>query len=213
MRTIMVLNAKGGCGKTTLATNLASYYAVQGYKVALVDFDEQKCSSDWLSMRPDDRAEIIGITAEDGKASVPRGMDYVIMDVPAGLHHKVLNSFVAKVQSIIIPVLPSPIDIRACARFVQEMFAIKRIKNEKTRIAIVANRVRENTIIYHALENYLKKLRIPFIATLRDTQNYNRASNRGLGIFEMAPSLVEHDMEQWEPLVKWLRSKRSLPKE
>ena len=212
MRTIMVLNAKGGCGKTTLATNLASYYAVEGYKVALVDFDEQLCSSDWLSMRPEDREEIHGITAEEGKASVPRGMDIVIMDVPAGLHHKALNSFVSKVQSIIIPVLPSPIDIRACARFVQEIFANKRIQNEKTRIAVVANRVRENTIIYHSLEHFLKKLRSPFIATLRDTQNYNRAANRGLGIFELAPSLVAHDVEQWEPLLKWLRSKRSLPK-
>ena len=79
------------------------------------------------------------------------------------------------------------------------------------KIALVANRVRENTVVYHKLSVFLKSLKIPFIATLRDTQNYIRAADRGLGIFELAPSAVQIDLEQWKPLLKWVNSKRSMP--
>jgi chromosome partitioning protein len=85
------------------------------------------------------------------------------------------------------------------------------VSRHQTKLAVVANRVRENTLVYHKLERFLKSLKIPFVTSLRDTQNYIRAEERGLGLFEMAPSLVEKDLEQWQPLLKWLRSKRSLP--
>ena len=213
MRTIMLLNAKGGCGKSTIVSNLASYYANDGKKVAIVDFDPQHSSLEWLAVRPEHAPEIIGIDGAEETPKVPRNLDVVIYDVPAGLRGADLTAMVRRAQTIIIPVLPSPIDIRAASHFIRDLLLVGKVSRKQTKLAVVANRVRENTIVYHKLELFLKSLKIPFIATLRDTQNYIRGEERGLGLFEMAPSMVAHDLEQWEPLLKWLRSKRSLPQE
>ena len=211
MRTIMLLNAKGGCGKSTLASNLASYYAAQGKAVALVDFDPQKSGLEWLAARSEDDWEIMGIDGTDESFRVPRNIDVVIYDVPAGISGKALTAMVKRAETIVIPVLPSPIDIRAASHFIRDLLLVGKVSRKQTKIAVVANRVRENTRVYHTLEAFLKSLKIPFVATLRDTQNYIRAEERGLGIFELAPSSVAQDVEQWEPLLNWLDSKRSLP--
>lgn len=211
MRTIMLLNAKGGCGKSTLASNLASYYAVEGNKVALVDFDPQHSSLEWLAARPETAAEIIGIDATQEGFRLPANLDVVIYDVPAAVHGKELTAMVRRADTLIIPVLPSPIDIRAAAHFIHDLLLVGKVSREESKLAVVANRVRENTLVFLKLERFLKSLKIPFVATLRDTQNYIHAEERGLGIFEMAPSQVAPDLEQWQPLLKWLRSKRSQP--
>lgn len=212
MRKIMVLNSKGGCGKSTIATNLASYFAYYEEKnVTLVDFDPQGSSLDWLKARPSDAAAIHGINALTESVRFPKDTDIVIMDVPGRVEGKELASLVKRVETVIIPVLPSPIDIRAAANFIKELLTNGRVSRNETKVAIIANRVRENTLSYHALHAFLKSLKIPFITSLRDTQNYIHAEDKGLGIFEMAPSRVWQDLEQWDPLIKWLRSKRSRP--
>ena len=211
MRTIMLMNAKGGCGKSTLATNLAGYYAAQGKKVVLADFDPQQSSMEWLQARPEDRPEIIGIDATQDPVKASRNTDFLFLDVPAVTHGKELTALVKRAETIIIPVLPSPMDIRAASHFVKELLSVGKIERKEAKLALVANRVRENTIVYHRLEVFLKSLKVPFIATLRDTQNYIRAADRGLSIFELAPSSTQLDLEQWEPLIKWVNSKRSMP--
>ncbi len=211
MRTIMLLNAKGGCGKSTLASNLASYYAAEGSAVGLVDFDPQKSGLEWLNVRSEDDWEITGIDGTQKDLSIPRNLDVVIYDAPAGVSGKDLTALVKRAETIIIPVLPSPIDIRAASHFIRDLLLVGKVSRKQTKIAVVANRVRENTKVYHTLEKFLTSLKIPFVTTLRDTQNYIRAEERGLGIFELAPSSVTQDVEQWEPLLKWLRSKRSIP--
>lgn len=211
MRSIMLLNAKGGCGKSTLASNLASYYAADDKSVALVDFDPQKSGLEWLAARSADEWEITGIDGTQKDLKIPRNLDVVIYDAPAGISGKDLTAMVKRAQTIIIPVLPSPIDIRAASHFVRDLLLVGKVSRKQTKIAVVANRVRENTKVYHTLEKFLNSLKIPFVATLRDTQNYIRAEERGLGIFELAPSSVTQDVEQWVPLLKWLGSKRSMP--
>ncbi|MGA7801605.1 MAG: ParA family protein [Gammaproteobacteria bacterium] len=214
MRKILVLNAKGGSGKSTVATNLAAHYAQRGGHVVLADFDPQRSSLDWLAARPAHVPTVHGLAAadDDMRRAVP-GADYLVMDAPAAVRGKQLKALVRRAETVIIPVLPSPMDTRAAAHFIAELLTVGRVSRDKTRLAVVANRVREHTLAYQALERFLKSLGIPFVATLRDTQNYVRAAERGLGIFELAPSTVTHDLEQWQPLLKWLRSKRSLPKE
>lgn len=211
MRSIMVLNAKGGSGKSTLATNLASYYANQGLSVVLADFDPQGSSMDWLAARPAERPVIVGIVPEDSGLRVAKNAERLIMDAPSGTHGRDIKDFVRRAQTLLIPVLPSPLDIRAATGFIEELFDVGKISRDEIKLAVVANRVRETTLAYQALQGFLESLDIPFIASLRDSQNYIRAAERGLGIFELAPHLVEQDMEQWEPLLKWLNSKRSLP--
>ena len=210
MRTIMVINAKGGCGKTTLSTNIAGFYANKGQNVAIADFDPQGSSLDWLKARPEDRAPITGIAAYEGNVRAPKNTDTLVLDVPAAVHGKTLTQLVRRAESLVIPVLPSPIDMRACAHFIEELLLVGKVNREEVKLAVVANRVKENTLIFHTLEKFLKRLKIPRIATLRDTQNYIRAAERGLSIFEMAPSAVEHDLEQWKSLTRWLNSKRSI---
>ena len=206
----MILNSKGGCGKSTIATNLASYYAsYEGKKVTLVDFDPQGSSLDWLKVRPKILPEILGINATKDSVRFSKDTEIVIMDVPARIEGRELAGLVKRVETIIIPVLPSPIDIRAGAKFIKELLINGRVSRKETKVAVVANRVRENTLSYHALYAFLKSLKIPFITTIRDTQNYIHAEEKGVGIFEMAPSKVWQDLEQWDPLIKWLRSKRS----
>ena len=209
MRTIMTLNAKGGCGKSTLATNLASFYADQGASVTLADLDDQQSSLTWLSNRPGDRPAIHGIDATRQALRVPRGTDVLILDAPAAIHGSDLTALVRRAETLLVPVLPSPLDIRAAARFIGELLTVGKVSRKQSRLAVVANRVRQNTRVYQSLEAFLKSLRIPFPATLRDTQNYIRAAERGLGIGEMAPSAVQTDLEQWQPLLRWLKSKRS----
>lgn len=209
MRTIMLMNAKGGCGKTTLATNIATWFADEGARVALADFDPQGSSLDWLEARRDYEGipVIEGIDGSRGPVKPARGTDYLIMDAPAGTHGPEINRMLKRVESLIIPVLPSPIDMRACRRFLDELLASGRVSRKQTRIAIVANRARENTLIYQQLEDYLAHLELPFLTHLRESQNYIRAAERGLGIFEMAPSQVWQDIELWDPVLEWLEKK------
>jgi len=212
MRHIMVMNAKGGCGKSTLATNLASYYADAGYSVALADYDPQRSGLDWLDRRPDNRAEIVGIAGfEDGLKHVPRSADMVIIDAPARSHGKELTDLVKHAETIIVPVLPSTIDMQATDRFIKELKSVGKVERKQAKIGVVANRVREYTLIFDELDEYLSKLRVPYVATLREAQNYVRAYTRGLGIYELPEYLAWPDWEQWDALIEWVDSKRSQP--
>lgn len=216
MRKILILNAKGGCGKSTIASNLASYYATEDKKVMLADFDPQSSSMSWLSARLQDpnwdHPEINGFDATKKPLQVANSTDVLIMDAPAGVNGKELSGLIRRTETLLVPVLPSPMDIRAAARFIHQLMLSGRITSKQSRIAVIANRVKENTLIYQTLLSFLKSLKIPVIATLRDSQNYIRAAEKGVGIFEMAPSAVETDLEQWEPMIKWLngRGSRSL---
>jgi len=211
MRTIMVLNAKGGCGKSTIATNLASYFAWEEERtVALADYDPQGSSREWLMARGEEWPEIRGIDGTSHTAErPPHDTEIMIIDAPARVQGKELTALVRRAETIIIPVLPSPIDMRAAAHFIKDLLIVGKISRAQTKVAVVANRVRENTCVYESLYKFLRHLKIPFVATLRDTQNYIRAAERGVGIYELAPSLTYQDVEQWEPLIRWVRSKRS----
>jgi chromosome partitioning protein len=208
----MVLNAKGGCGKSTLATNIASYFATQGAAVALADYDPQRSALDWLTRRPENRAKIAAVAAfEDGLRHAPRNADILVIDAPARSHGAELADLVKHAETIVVPVLPSTIDILATSTFLEELKGVPRIAKKKAKIAAVANRVRDNTLIFDDLDEYLTKARIPYVAALRDAQNYVRAYTRGLGIFELPEYLAWPDWDEWEPLTAWLRSKRSQP--
>jgi len=212
MRHIMVMNAKGGCGKSTLATNIASYFVTQGASVALADYDPQRSSLDWLDRRPSNRPAITGVVGyEEGLRHVPRNADYVIIDAPARSHGKELTDLVKHAETIIVPVLPSTIDMQATSTFLEELKSVGKVERKQAKIATVANRVRDNTLIFDDLDEYLTKARVPYVAALREAQNYVRAYTRGLGIFELPEYLAWPDWEEWEPLTAWLRSVRSQP--
>lgn len=203
MRTIMVMNPKGGCGKTTIATNLASHFANQGLATGLADFDPQRCSLDWLAVRGADRPAIQGIAAMDeGLRGVGHGLDVLVIDAPARVHGAELTDLVRHAETILIPVLPSPVDIFAAQRFTEELRQVGRVERKQVRIGLIANRVRDTTLIAHDLGLFLNRLKLPLVGRLRDAQNYIRAFARGMGVVELPPYLALPDIRQWDDLMQ-----------
>ncbi len=212
MRRIMVMNAKGGCGKSTIATSLASCYASEGFSVTLADYDPQGSSLDWLAERTDDLPKIDGLEGyTDGLRHINRTADYLIIDAPARSHGTELTNLVKHAETIIVPVMPSAIDMKATKRFIEELRNVGKIERREAKIGLVANRVKENTLIFEELDEFLEKQRIPYLTALREAQNYVRAYSRGLGIFDLPEYLAWPDWEQWDPILEWLDSRRSRP--
>lgn len=217
MRAILVLNAKGGSGKTTMATNLAGYYAQQGAKVVLADFDPQGSSVDWLRQRPATAAKIAGVDAASQALRVPRSTDVLIMDAPSRTHGEALAPLLRRAHTAIVPVVPSPVDIRAAIRFFAELREVRPLVENDVKIATVASRVRDGARTSDELEDFLldQKLpsgrKFPFLTWIRQSTHYLKAAEKGLSIFELAPLATAADREYWAPLLRWLASPRSVP--
>lgn len=218
MLRIVVLNPKGGSGKTTIATNLASYYAVRSMKTVLVDHDPQASSTRWLKKRQVSQPLISGITAFERNNRTTRSFhmriapetDRVVTDTPAALTAQELPELTRGSDAILVPVLPSDIDIHACSKVIADLLLVAKIKRQDNRIGVIANRVKRQTLMYQSLIRFLSTLQIPIVATIRDSQNYIKAAELGVGIHEMKPYLVRDDLEQWDSLIQWLES-RTLP--
>lgn len=210
MLTILVLNAKGGAGKTTIATNLAGALTSLGHSVALADCDPQASSLDWLAERPAGHAHIHGIDARRRLPKTPPRADFLIIDAPSGTYAHQLTRLVQQADRLIMPVLPSPLDIRAANRFLAELLGETPLTSNAGRLTTVANRVREGNRFADTLEDFLEGVRfpkgrkVPMCTVLRASQNYVRAAERGLSVFEFAPFATALDREQWRPLLKFV---------
>jgi chromosome partitioning protein len=214
MLRIVVLNPKGGSGKTTIAINLASYYAVRHENPVLMDFDPQGSSTRWASKRGPGAYRIHNIpafqrdhrTTRTFRLRVPRDATRVIVDTPAAVEAQFLPDLVRDADKIIVPVLPSDIDVHACTRIISDLLLVAKVKRESNRLGVVANRVRRNTLVYQSLQRFLATLNVPVITTLRDSQNYVRSAELGIGIHEMKHYVVAEDVAQWQPLMQWIES-------
>jgi chromosome partitioning protein len=212
MQRIVVLNPKGGSGKTTIAINLASYLASRRHRPVLMDFDPQGSTLRWVRKRQPAQAPIQVIAAfeKDTRTTrtfqlrVPDVATHVIVDTPAALDPRQLPEMTRDADKILVPVLPSDIDIHACSRCIRDLLLVARIRREEDRIGVIANRIRRNTLTYQSLIRFLHTLGIPIVATIRDSQNYVRGAELGLGVHEMKSYLAQEDVAQWVPLVEWL---------
>ncbi|MGH8277999.1 MAG: AAA family ATPase [Gammaproteobacteria bacterium] len=210
-----MLNTKGGCGKTTLATNLASYYASHGFHTAILDSDPQGSSMHWLENRDPSRAKVTGIAGAERNSRVtrtfqmrvPPGIERVIVDTSAALDVARFRDLTRGAHAILVPVLPSDIDIHAVLHCISDLLIAGHVKERANRVAVVANRVRKNTLVYAKLLRFLSSLGIPFIASLRDTQNYVRAAAQGVGVYELDARIAYEDQHDWEPLIDWLENR------
>ena len=216
MQRIVVLNPKGGSGKTTIAINLASYLASRGDSPVLMDYDPQGSSTRWVKKRQPNQPPVHVIAAfeKDGRTTrafqlrVPGEATHVIVDTPAALEPRHLPEMTRDADKVIVPVLPSDIDINACSNCVRDLLLVAKIKRDENRLGVIANRIRRNTLIYQALIRFLHTLGVPIVATLRDSQNYVRAAQLGVGVHEMKNYVVQEDVEQWRPLTEWLETPR-----
>ena len=206
MKRLMIANPKGGVGKSTLATNLAGYFARAGHPVMLGDIDRQQSSRAWLRQRSP-ALPAIGTWELDpqdpGRAHPPRGTTHVVLDTPAGLHGKRLSQILKQVDRVIVPVQPSMFDILATRAFLDELLVEREIRKHHAFIGVVGMRVDARTRAAAELERFLDSLGLPVLTHLRDTQNYVQVAAHGMTLFDLSPARAAQDLAQWQPLLAW----------
>ena len=209
--TTLVINSKGGAGKTTVATNLASYFAANGVPAAIMDYDAQGSSLNWLRLRGPHAPRIHGANAAPQKSGlrslgmhVPVNVRQLIVDAPAGATGLLLQELLSRTHCILVPVQPSSIDIHATANFVRDLLLNGRLRARNIRLGVVANRVRRSSPVYQPLERFLASLGMPFLARLSDSEVYVESAESGTGIFEMDPAATAGEREQFMPIVEWV---------
>jgi chromosome partitioning protein len=202
MKNILVANSKGGSGKTTLATNLAGYLATISNKVVLADLDRQQSSTQWLNRRPTN-VPSIQIQNDTFKP------EWMVTDSPAGLRDEKLAEAVKNADCIIVPIQPSAFDIGAANDFLKVLIEEKSVRKNKTFVALVGSRVNSRTNAAVGLAEFMDQTGFPVLAYLRNSQVYTTAAEQGLSIFDMRPSIVAQDIEQWSVLLDWVKQATS----
>ncbi|MGH8400625.1 MAG: AAA family ATPase [Gammaproteobacteria bacterium] len=213
---IVVLNTKGGCGKTTISTNLAGYYASHDFRTAILDLDPQGSSLRWLANRDQTRPPVTGIQGTERGARVTRSFqlrippetERLIVDTPAGMEPMRLQEVTRGADAILIPVLPSDIDIHAASRCIADLLVAGRVERRSDRVAVIANRVKKNTQMYERLRRFLETLEIPFVAAFRDTQNYAHASEQGICVHELEARNARQDVRELNTLIDWIENRQ-----
>jgi len=211
MNSTLVINAKGGVGKTTITTNLASYFASRDLTTAIADFDPQGSSLNWLAQRSGDARKIhgadlstrIGAGLANGRRVIPRDTRQLVIDAPAGPSRLLLQDLLARTQSILIPVAPSSIDVHATANFIKELLLVGHVRFRNIRVAVIANRVRNNKPVYAPLEKFVSSLGIAFLGRVTDSDLYVEAAETGLGVFDLPADVASAEQREFLPIVRW----------
>ena len=203
MPIVVVANPKGGVGKSTMATQIAGYFASRGRSVMLGDADRQQSSRLWLGLRPPAARPIsTWDMGEDKVVKPPKGTTHVVLDTPAGMHGPLFNQILQLADKVVVPLQPSVFDIFATRAFLDEL--ARHRKAGRLQVGIVGMRVDERTIAADKLHEFVDSLGLPVLGFLRHTQNYIHLAARGLTIFDVAPGRVERDLAQWEGICRWL---------
>jgi chromosome partitioning protein len=224
MNTTLVVNPKGGSGKTTVTTNLASHFAAANIATAVLDYDPQGSSLNWLRLRAAHARPIHGangapqrgIRLRSVEMHVPPNTEQLIVDAPAGASGLLLQEMLSRTDCILIPVGPSAIDIHATANFIKDLLLVGKIRVRNIRLAVVANRVRKSMPAYQPLERFLASLNLPLLTRLADSDVYLKAAESGVGIFEMDFSMSVEEREQFLPIAHWVANRpqpRAVPEE
>lgn len=207
MLTTLVASSKGGCGKSTLVTQLASHWAQKGQHTAIVDADRQGSSFRWAALRPDNVPGVLGF--EGGRRSLqklPPDTAHLLIDTPAGVRERDLEPYLDIADVLLVPVLPSSFDLHATLDFLAELQTIKRIQRGKLPVALVANRLKPWT---HASQDAVTELNeaspFPVVAQLRDSQAYVLLTALGKGIFDYQSEQVRNHQQDWKPLLRWIK--------
>ena len=216
MNATLVINSKGGSGKTTVTTNLASYFASQGVTTTILDYDPQGSGLNWLQLRERPGMRLYGANAAPQRGPrirsiemhVPADTRQLVIDAPAGASGLLLQEMLSRANCIVIPVAPSAFDIYATANFVKDLLLVGRIRTRSIRLAVVANRVRSSAV-YRPLERFLGSLGLPFLTRISDSEVYVRAAETGVGIFEMDASAAAAEREEFMPIVDWVGGERA----
>jgi chromosome partitioning protein len=215
MNTTLVINRKGGAGKTTVATNLASYFASARVASTILDYDPQGSSLNWLKLRSSQLGKIHGANGAPERFGTSRGVamyvppetQQLIIDAPAGATGVPLQQMLRRANSILIPVTPSSIDVHATANFIKDLLLTGIVRACNIRIAVVANRVRRSMPVYAPLERFLNALNLNLVGRLLDSDAFVKAAETGVGIFEMDAGFAGAECKQFAPIADWVVGK------
>ena len=208
MRTVLVASSKGGAGKSTLATNLAAYFALDGQRTVLVDADRQKSSTHWCEKRAAMANAVLPLdgTRRNWEAKLPSDAQRVVIDAAAGAMGEDLESFLAKADAVLVPVNPSIIDLEATVPFLNSLAQHPRVKKGKLPVGLVGNRLKPWTSASQQAVGQLKAWPYPVVGELRDTQAYVLMVALGKSVFDYHSEQIRGHQDDWAPLLKWLRT-------
>jgi chromosome partitioning protein len=217
MNTTLVINAKGGVGKTTITTNLASYFASRDIPTAIADFDPQGSSLNWLAQRGSEARKIHGVDLSsrigggfaNGRRVIPRATQQLIIDAPAGPSRLLLQDLLVRTQAIVIPVAPSSIDVHATANFIKELLLVGNVRFRNIRLAVIANRVRNSKPVYAPLEKFVGSLGISFLGRVNDSDVYVEAAETGLGVFDLPADAATAERAEFLPICRWVQGEQA----
>ena len=207
MLSILVASSKGGCGKSTLSTQLAAYFALAGKRSVLVDADPQGSSSDWCALRAEQPHPVIAVNGREKKwaKQLPADTQRLVIDTPAGADEALLKPFLKRTHTVLVPVLPSAIDLRASQRFLDRLRAHPQVIERQLPIGLIANRTRPWTQASQSALSEILGWGLPIVAQLRDAQAYVLLSGLGKSLFDYHSQAVLQQQDDWQPLFAWLR--------
>ncbi len=203
MKTILIANQKGGCGKTITAITLASALAHKSYKVAIADADNQKSALQWLKQRPAERPEIQSLDWRPGKSfgDAPKNLDYLIIDAPGALTGDYAEQLISECHAIVTPLQPSFFDIDSTRRFLKHIQDIKRIRKGKVEIHLIANRVKSHRSSVVEMEAFFEKIAQQPVVWISERSAYSQLAMQGLSIYDKSQKNFLAIQQQWQPLL------------
>ncbi|MEO7251933.1 MAG: ParA family protein [Arenimonas sp.] len=207
MRTVLVASSKGGAGKTTIATNLAAHFALDGKHTVLIDADRQKSSTHWAEKRAGMATAVLPVdgTRRGWDRLLPADIQRAVVDAPAGAMGDDLEAFLERADAVLVPVNPSMIDLEATVTFLNSLATHARVKKGKLPVGLVGNRLKPWTNASQQAMGQLQSWPYPLVAQLRDTQAYVLMVALGKSVFDYHSEQIRSHQDDWAPLLKWLK--------
>lgn len=194
-RIISITNAKGGCGKTTISMQLAAAFAGRDYSVLVVDADPAGAASEWAASAEDERpfpAPVIGLAGAGSKIhrEVRRFVeqyDFIVIDCPPAADSPIPRSALLVSDLALIPIIPSPLDLRA-SKDIRQLIRDIEVVNEALVPRLVVNQLTPNSILGRETLEILPEFGIPVLAThIAQRAIYRQSAVYGQTVFDFSP--------------------------